>query len=112
MLIRINGRIYYKVGVLSRQREAERYGVDGDVRYNQAFANSLWIQVQGNFTFAKSRYLYFEEAERPWMPWGAHKGKPFDAHWGFVAERLFIDQYDRSVYDQLLFYRSSPFQTN
>ena len=75
-------------------REAERYGVDGDVRYNQAFANSLWIQVQGNFTFAKSRYLYFEEAERPWMPWGAHKGKPFDAHWGFVAERLFIDQYD------------------
>ena len=80
--------------IIANVGEAERYGVDGDVRYNQAFANSLWIQVQGNFTFAKSRYLYFEEAERPWMPWGAHKGKPFDAHWGFVAERLFIDQYD------------------
>ena len=66
--------IYYKVGVLSRQRwgkadiianvgEAERYGVDGDVvttRLCQFFVDS----GTGNFTFA-SRYLYFEEAERP-----------------------------------------------
>ena len=51
--------------IIANVGEAERYGVDGDVRYNQAFANSLWIQVQGNFTFAKSRYLYLKKPNAP-----------------------------------------------
>lgn len=84
----------HEAGIRANMGEAIRYGVDGELRYNQSFANGLWLQVQGNFTFARSEYHYWEEAPRPHMPWGAHKGKPFDSYWGFIAERLFIDEAD------------------
>ncbi|UII21462.1 SusC/RagA family TonB-linked outer membrane protein [Fulvivirga ligni] len=71
--------------------EVEGKGVDLSLDYNHYFNNSFWLQARGNFTYATSEFKVFEEPEYPDAPWKSRRGYPISQQWGYLAERLFVD---------------------
>src|SRR3546814_3999286 len=52
----------------------------------------MWLQVRGNFTYATSEFKVYEEPNYDeW--WASRIGYSVKQEWGFVAERLFVDEY-------------------
>ncbi|MDR0573908.1 MAG: TonB-dependent receptor [Tannerella sp.] len=74
--------------------EANGKGVDISLDYNQAMGRDFWITARGNFTYARSVYDFYEEPDYSDMPWRSRKNMPISQQWGYVAERLFIDEAD------------------
>ena len=72
--------------------EAKSWGSELELKYTKNFNNGMWLQGTGTFTYATNEYSYYEEAPRPETPWLNHKGEKINAHWGYLAERLFIDE--------------------
>ena len=70
---------------------AKGHGVDIELNYNKTFANRSWLQVRGNFTFAQSEYVRYEEPQYPNARWKSHVGYSVSQQWGYVAECLFLD---------------------
>jgi TonB-linked SusC/RagA family outer membrane protein len=70
---------------------AEGRGIDLSVDYNKSFNKDLWLQLRANYTFAKSKYLVYEEYEYKDAPWKSHVGYPISQQWGLLAESLFVD---------------------
>ena len=66
-------------------------GVDVELDYNRTFANRSWLQIRGNLTFAKSKYLVLEEYTYPDAPWKSKVGYSLSQQWGYMADYLFID---------------------
>jgi TonB-linked SusC/RagA family outer membrane protein len=66
-------------------------GVDISVDYNKSFSKDLWAVIRGNFTYAGSKYDVYEEPDYSLTPWRSHVGQKVSQQWGFVAERLFLD---------------------
>lgn len=71
--------------------KAEGKGIDLSVAYKHDFNNSLWLQVLGNFTYATSKFLIFEEYDYKNEPWKSRIGYSTSQQWGYLAERLFVD---------------------
>jgi TonB-linked SusC/RagA family outer membrane protein len=71
--------------------EAEGKGIDLSVDYNKSFNKDLWLQLRANYTFAKSKYLVYEEYEYKDAPWKSHVGYSISQQWGLLAESLFVD---------------------
>ncbi len=71
--------------------EASGHGVDISVDYQQVFSNNFWITARGNFTYAASKYKKHEEPDYQNTPWRSHIGHSLSQTWGYVAERLFVD---------------------
>jgi len=82
--------------------EAKGSGVDISVDYNKSFNKDLWAVLRGNFTYASSEYVIYEEPDYSSVPWRSRVGRSISQQWGFIAERLFID--DEEV-------KNSPTQT-
>lgn len=74
--------------------KAKSWGSEIEMKYTKNFNNGMWLQGTGTFTYATNEYLYYEEAPRPETPWLNHKGEKINAQWMYLAERLFIDEYD------------------
>ncbi len=71
--------------------EAKGGGFDMSVDYNRAFTKDIWAIFRGNFTYASSKYLVYEEPDYAAMPWRSRKDQKISQQWGYVAERLFLD---------------------
>ncbi|MDR1864454.1 MAG: TonB-dependent receptor [Bacteroidales bacterium] len=73
--------------------EANGKGVDISVDYNQSIGTDVWFTARGNFTYARSVFDFYEEPdyEKAGQPWRSRKGQPISQRWGYVAERLFLD---------------------
>lgn len=71
--------------------EAKGKGIDATLNYNKAWNNGMWLQVQGNFTYATSWYSKYEERTYDEY-WRTRIGYPINQQWGYIAEGLFIDQ--------------------
>jgi TonB-linked SusC/RagA family outer membrane protein len=71
-------------------------GMDISVDYNHSINKDLWLVSRANFTYARSKFLYFEELNytKAGTPWLSRNGQPISQYWGLVAERLFIDEAD------------------
>lgn len=69
-------------------------GVDASMDYNKFFNNGVWLQMRANFTYARGTYTQFEEPNYPDAPWLSRIGQPITQQWGYIAERLFIDDND------------------
>ncbi|MBB5437641.1 MULTISPECIES: SusC/RagA family TonB-linked outer membrane protein [Pedobacter] len=72
---------------------ASASGIDISSSYSQFFGTNFSIQALGNFTYATSKYEVYEE------PIYAEKnlsrvGYPIRQTWGYIAERLFVDEAD------------------
>lgn len=73
---------------------AEGHGVEGELKYQQTFANGIWVLFNGNFTYASSKFKKYEEPNYADAPWRMHTGLKINQPMGYIAERLFIDQED------------------
>ena len=76
--------------------KADGKGVDISVDYKQNFTSELWMIGRANFTYARSTYRYYEEPDYAILqaPWRSRYGHAISQQWGYVAERMFIDQAD------------------
>lgn len=74
--------------------EALGKGIDFSIDYNKAFSNGWWLTGRANFTWAKSNYKVYDEIDNSDAPWLSHVSRPVNQVWGYIAERLFIDEFD------------------
>ncbi|MFV0506916.1 MAG: SusC/RagA family TonB-linked outer membrane protein, partial [Bacteroidales bacterium] len=74
--------------------EASAEGVDISVDYNHYLTQDLWITMRGNFTYADNRFKFYEEPDYSATPWRSRIGQNISQRWGYVAERLFVDEED------------------
>lgn len=74
--------------------EATGHGVDLSLNYNHAMPHRMWLQVYGNFTYARNVYKVYEEPDYEDAWWKSRIGYPLSQRWGYIAERLFIDNKD------------------
>ncbi|MDR3251485.1 MAG: TonB-dependent receptor [Tannerella sp.] len=82
--------------------EATGQGIEFSLDYNKSFTKDLWLQANANFTYAVGKYKIYEEPDYPDLPWLKRTGRGLSQQWGFVAERLFVDEEE---------VRNSPTQT-
>jgi TonB-linked SusC/RagA family outer membrane protein len=71
--------------------EANGRGIDISVDYNKSFNKELWMVLRGNFTYATSEFKIYEEPDYSQVPWRSHVGRKISQQWGYIAERLFLD---------------------
>lgn len=69
-------------------------GIDASIDYNQPINKNWWVQARANFTLAQSRYNKYEEPAYVDEPWLSRVGYSLSQTWGYVAERLFVDDKD------------------
>ncbi|WP_298651733.1 TonB-dependent receptor [uncultured Proteiniphilum sp.] len=71
--------------------KAAAHGVDVSVNMNHSFNKNAWISGIANFTYATSEFKVYEEPDYPDAPWRSRIGYPLTQTWGYIAERLFVD---------------------
>jgi TonB-linked SusC/RagA family outer membrane protein len=76
--------------VRSNVGEASGKGVDLTMDYQQVWNKDFWTSARGNFTYATSRYEVYEQPEYS-EPWRLRKGYSLYQNYGYIAERLFLD---------------------
>jgi len=73
--------------------EAKAHGIDIQADYKQSWRNGMWASGRANFTYSTSKYLIFEEPTYA-ESYRQHKGYSIKQTWGYIAERLFVDDAD------------------
>lgn len=73
--------------------EIESKGLDLAVTFNKQLNQDWYTELRGNFTFATNKILVFDEINFPAnMRYRSRVGQNFDQRYGYIAERLFVDQ--------------------
>ena len=80
-------------GVYANIGEAKAHGIDIQLDYRTVWSKDFWTSARANFTFARSKYTVYEEPEYA-EPWRSHIGQSIKQNWGYIAERLFVDDED------------------
>ncbi|MEA4995019.1 MAG: TonB-dependent receptor [Petrimonas sp.] len=80
--------------------EARSHGIDGSINYSTSIGNHSWLKARANLTYATSEFLKYEEPIYK-ESYRQHVGRSLSQQWGYIAERLFIDEVEVS---------NSPFQ--
>ncbi len=81
--------------------KAAAHGVDIQADYQQSWNKNFWSSARLNFTYSTSEFRVYEEPEYKEY-WRSHVGKSLSQTWGYIAERLFMDDAEA---------RNSPPQT-
>jgi TonB-linked SusC/RagA family outer membrane protein len=71
--------------------KASGSGVDMSLDYNKSFNKDTWAVFRGNFTYAASKYEVYDEPDYVDTPWRRHYGHKISQQFGYIAERLFLD---------------------
>lgn len=74
--------------------EAKGQGFDISADYQHSVTKNFWVTGRANFTYAKAKYEVYEEVDNTLTPWLSRIGQPISQTWGYVAERLFVDNYE------------------
>jgi TonB-linked SusC/RagA family outer membrane protein len=76
--------------------EASSRGMDISVDYNFISKKDFWATARGNFTYAANRFEVFDEPDyaAQGQPWSSRVGRNINQQFGYIAERLFIDEAD------------------
>lgn len=74
--------------------KAKSSGFDMSIDYNHSINKNLWITGRANFTYATSEFSVYEEPDYSKTPWLSKKGQSLNQNYGYIAERLFIDNED------------------
>ncbi len=72
--------------------EALTKGIDISTDYSVWVTKQFWIQGRANLTYAHGVITKAEEPDYSETPWLSRVGKPITQRWGYIAERLFVDQ--------------------
>jgi len=70
--------------------KAKAHGIDGSLDYSRNFNNQMWIKIRGNFTYATSSFILYDEPIYN-ENYRSAVGKSLSQKWGYIAERLFVD---------------------
>lgn len=73
--------------------EAASSGIDMSLDYSQSFRKDVWASARVNFTYATSEFRVYEEPQYNEKNL-SRIGYPLDQTWGYIAERLFVDQHE------------------
>lgn len=79
------------VAVKANLGEAQGQGIDMELNYEKFINKDLWITGRGTFTYATSEVLKWEESDYSAYPWKSRVGQSINQEWGYIAERLFLD---------------------
>lgn len=71
--------------------EAKAEGMDVSINYSHAFTNGVWLQAMGNFTYATAKFSVYEEPAYETEWWKSRVGSAISQPYGYLAERLFVD---------------------
>lgn len=74
--------------------EAKGRGIDASIDYQKSFHSGFWLVGRANFTYATSEFRVYEEPDYSETPWKSRIGRSLGQQWGYVAERLFVDEYE------------------
>lgn len=67
-------------------------GIDAELNYEKIFKSDFFLTGRATFTYAKSEVLEWEEPDYSNTPWKSRIGYSISQNWGYVAERLFVDE--------------------
>ena len=79
-----------QAGISANIGEAKAHGIDIQADYKHVINQDMWASARANFTYSRSKYLVYEEPEYP-ESYRQHAGYSLKQTWGYIAERLFID---------------------
>jgi TonB-linked SusC/RagA family outer membrane protein len=76
--------------------EASSKGFEFTIDYRDDLTSDLFISARVNFSYATSQYEVYEELDyvNAELPWRSRIGLNLSQPWGYIAERLFIDDAD------------------
>jgi TonB-linked SusC/RagA family outer membrane protein len=86
---------------------AEIKGVDLTANYSHKLSRNAWIEIMSNLTYSQGRYGKYEEpfyAE----PWRYKAGTLLGQQFGYIAERLFVDDKEAKSSPPQLFGGAAP----
>ncbi|HEX7903899.1 MAG TPA: TonB-dependent receptor [Chitinophagaceae bacterium] len=73
--------------------KASGKGMDISIDYSNNFGKNWIVTARGNFTYATSRFDFYEEPQYA-EKYKYRIGHPLSQQWGYIAERLFVDDAD------------------
>lgn len=79
-----------EASVLTNVGTVKVHGLDLTANYNRTFSRNFRVQFMSNFTYSKGVYGAFEEPQYA-EPWRYVSGTMLNQQFGYIAERLFVD---------------------
>lgn len=79
--------------IMANVGEASGRGTDISIDYNHIWNKDFWLSMRGNFTYATNRFEVYEEPQYD-EEWRYRVGNSLAQEYGYIAERLFIDEED------------------
>ncbi len=73
--------------------EASSQGIDASLTVSKSFDNGLFLSAMGNFTYSTNKYLVNEEPVYR-ETYRSRVGQSINQNYGYIAERLFVDDED------------------
>jgi TonB-linked SusC/RagA family outer membrane protein len=83
--------------------KANGSGIDLSADYSKTFSKDFWTVIRGNFTYAASKYEMYDEPDYVDTPWRLHRNQKISQQYGYIAERLFLDENEVQNSPQQLF---------
>jgi TonB-linked SusC/RagA family outer membrane protein len=80
-----------EVEVKSNLGVASGKGMDMELNYEKNINKNWWVTGRATFTYATSKVLEWEEEDFSKYPWRSRIGQSINQSWGYIAERLFVD---------------------
>jgi hypothetical protein len=71
--------------------KAKGQGIDLSIDYQHNINKDLWLTGRANYTYATTEYTEYEEVDNALTPWLSRVGQAVSQQWGYIAERLFVD---------------------
>jgi TonB-linked SusC/RagA family outer membrane protein len=72
---------------------ASGQGFDMELNYEKIFSG-VWVIGRSTFTYATSKVIEWEEPDYSETPWLSKVDQKISQQWGFIAERLFVDEWE------------------
>lgn len=97
----LSGRTYIpttmglQASIIANTNEGQSEGIDVMTTYNKDFGGGWSTQLRGNFTYATSKVLKYDEPTYATNEWYLSRvGSSMAQRYGYIAERLFVDDYE------------------
>jgi TonB-linked SusC/RagA family outer membrane protein len=79
-----------EAGIAANIGKVSSKGIDISVDGRKNFGKNAWVAARGNFTYTVNKFVQYEEPD--WYEsYRLQTGQPLNRAYGYVAERLFVD---------------------
>lgn len=89
-------------GISANLGTADSKGIDLSADYSKSFRSGFRLSGRANFTFSQNRYGQYEQPAYN-EPWRILSGQKIGVRWGYIAERLFVDDKEAASSPSQLF---------